>query len=113
MIKRISFLQRLPGTTHEAFVDHWTGPHTEIVRTLPGLRGMRLGVVDGVWTPPGSPAWDGIGELWFDSAEAAAAAFASEPHAARLAVDRPQFIGAMQAGFVREITVIDPPAEGG
>ena len=110
MIKRISLLRRLPGASHDEFVDHWTGPHTQIVRSLPGLRGMRLGVVEGVWTPDGSAPWDGVGELWFDSVGDAQRAFASEQHAARLAVDRPQFIGAMQAAFVREITVVEPPA---
>src|SRR5207249_1353232 len=77
VIKRISLVRRKEGMSREEFLAHWMGPHAEIVRRLPGLRGLRFGVVQR-WSPE-EAAWDGVGELWFDSIEAADAAFASEP----------------------------------
>lgn len=110
MIKRVSLVRRLPGMTHDEFVAHWTGPHVEIVRRLPGVRGLRLNVVE-EWTS-GAEAWDGIGEVWFDSVEAAREAFATEPFASDLAADRARFLGEAQVAFVEERTVVPPP-EGG
>jgi uncharacterized protein (TIGR02118 family) len=107
MIKRISLVRRKPGMTREEFLAYWMGPHAEIVRNLPGLRGLRFGVVQ-TWTPEDA-AWDGIGELWFDSIEAAEHAFATEPHAARLREDRPRFLGEAQVAFVEEHTALLPP----
>lgn len=108
MIKRVSLVRRLPGLSRDEFISHWSGPHVEIVRDLPGLRGLRLGVVSS-WTPE-EAAWDGIGELWFDSRDAAERAFATEPFASRLAADRKLFLGEAQIAFVEELTVVPPPA---
>lgn len=80
MIKRVSLVRRRQGLSHEQFVEHWMGPHADIVRNLPGLRGLRFDVVR-EWSPGGTPC-DGIGEIWFESIEAAKAAFAAEPSAA-------------------------------
>jgi hypothetical protein len=52
MIKRVSLVRRLPGLSQDEFVAHWSGPHVEIVRNMPGVRGLRLGVVS-AWTPEG------------------------------------------------------------
>lgn len=108
MIKRVSLLRRLPSLSREEFVAHWSGPHVEIVRDLPGLRGLRLGVVSS-WTPAAA-AWDGVGELWFDSRDAAERAFATEPFASKLAADRKLFLAEAQSAFVEELTVVPPPA---
>ena len=107
MIKRISFLRRKAGMTPEAFYAHWTGPHADIVRQLPGLRGLRFGRVKS-WTPE-EAAWDGVGEVWFDSIEAAHEAFATEPYLSMLVADRKLFIGEAQSCFVGEQTVVAPP----
>ncbi len=107
MIKRVSLVRRKLGMSREAFLVHWMGPHAAIVRQLPGLRGLRFGVVQR-WTP-GEAAWDGVGELWFDSMEAADRAFAAEPHASRLREDRLTFLGEAQAAFVEEHTALPPP----
>ena len=107
MIKRVSLLRRKDGMSREAFFAHWTGPHADIVKQLPGLRGLRFGRVQ-TWTPP-EAAWDGVGELWFDSVEAAQAAFATEPFRAMLADDRPKFTREIQACFVEEETAVPPP----
>ena len=111
MVKRVSLVRRQAGASRRQFLDHWTGPHADIVQQLPGLRGMRLGVVEPPWTPP-EALWDGVGELWFDSIDDAAAAFASEPFPDLLAHDRAKFLGAAQSCFVRELTVIAPPLAG-
>jgi uncharacterized protein (TIGR02118 family) len=107
MIKRVSLVRRKPDWTHEAFIQHWMGPHADIVKQLPGLRGLRFGPVT-QWTPE-TGYWDGIGEIWFDSIEAANAAFAAEPHASRLTADRAIFLGEAQAAFIEEHTAVKPP----
>lgn len=108
MVKRISLVRRLPHLSHEEFVRHWSGPHVEIVRQLPGVRGLRLGVVR-EWRPP-EAAWDGVGEIWFDTLEQAEHAFRAEPLAGQLAEDRKLFLAEAQVCFVEELTVVAPPA---
>ena len=110
MIKRISFLRRKEGMSREDFFAHWTGPHADIVRRMPGLRGLRCGRVQS-WTPE-EAAWDGVGEIWFDSVEDALKAFATEPYKSLLAADRPKFTREIQSCFVTEQTVVQPPAAG-
>lgn len=107
MIKRVSLVRRREGMSADDFARHWTGPHAEIVRQLPGLRGLRFGLVRS-WSPE-SEAWDGVGEVWFDSIEAAEGAFAVEPHHSRLVEDRKLFLGQAQSCFVEELTVVPPP----
>ena len=58
MIKRVSLLRRNSGMSREEFFAHWTGPHADIVRQLPGIRGLRFGKVQS-WTPE-EAAWDGV-----------------------------------------------------
>jgi uncharacterized protein (TIGR02118 family) len=108
MIKRISLVARKPGMSIEEFERHWTGPHIEIVRQLPGLRGLRLNLIEHVES---EREWDGIGELWFDSVQDAQAAFAADPVRSLLAEDRAKFLGRGQVYFVREETVIAPGGE--
>lgn len=107
MIKRISLVRRKPGLGLDEFLAHWTGPHADIVRGLPGLRGLRFGIVRR-WTPE-EAAWDGVGEIWFDSIEDAEHAFATEPHRTRLIEDRATFLGEAQSCFVEERTAVPPP----
>ncbi|MDB5525738.1 MAG: EthD family reductase [Rhizobium sp.] len=107
MIKRVSLIRRKEGMTKEEFFAYWTGPHADIVRQLPGVRGLRFGIVQS-WTP-GDVAWDGVGEVWFDSMEDAAKAFATEPYASQLVEDRKQFLGEGQSCYVTEHTVVTPP----
>ena len=107
MIKRVSLIRRKPGMTKEEFLAHWTGPHADIVRRLPGVRGLRFGKVQS-WNPE-EAAWDGVGEVWFDSVEDAAKAFDTEPYASQLVEDRKKFMGEAQSCFVIEHTVVAPP----
>ena len=107
MIKRVSLIRRKAGMSREAFFAHWTGPHAAIVRQMPGVRGLRFGKVES-WNPE-EAAWDGVGEVWFDSMEDAARAFATEPYASQLVEDRKKFMGEAQSCFVTEHTVVAPP----
>ena len=107
MIKRISLLRRQEGMTRDEFASHWMGAHAEIVKQLPGLRGLRFGVVQS-WSPA-EAAWDGVGEIWFDSVEAAQLAFATEPMASMLAEDRARCFSEIQSCFVEEHTAVAPP----
>ena len=107
MIKRVSLVRRHPGLSREAFLEHWLGKHAEIVKQLPGVRGLRFGVVE-EWTPADA-YWDGVGEVWFDSVEAALAAFATEPYHSLLVEDRKLLFSEAQSCFVIEHTAIPPP----
>jgi uncharacterized protein (TIGR02118 family) len=107
MIKRVSLLRRKEGISREEFFAHWTGPHADIVRQLPGIRGLRFGKVQS-WTPE-EAAWDGVGEVWFDSIEVAEKAFATEPFLSMLVEDRKKFIHEAQSCFVEELTTLSPP----
>jgi uncharacterized protein (TIGR02118 family) len=109
MIKRVSLVRRKAELSREAFFEHWMGAHAQIVRKLPRLRGLRFEVVE-QWSPDGA-AWDGVGELWFDSVADAELAFLSEPLASMLAEDRKRIFGETQWCFVREHTVIPPPPD--
>jgi uncharacterized protein (TIGR02118 family) len=108
VIKRVSLVRRHPDLSREQFLEHWMGRHADIVRSLPGLRGLRFGVVE-EWSPA-DLAWDGVGEVWFDSVEAAEAAFAAEPCHSLLTADREVLFSETQACFVTEHTAIPPPA---
>jgi hypothetical protein len=60
------------------------------------------------WSPQ-EAAWDGVGELWFDSVADVEYAFSSEPSKSLLTEDRKTFMGEMQWCFVREHTALEPP----
>jgi uncharacterized protein (TIGR02118 family) len=65
-------LVRREDMSREDFCTWWLEEHAPLARTLPGVRQIRFNVLD-----EGAP-FDGIAELWFDSAEAADAAYATE-----------------------------------
>lgn len=104
MIKRISMVRRKPDLSHDEFVTYWLGPHADIARQMPGA----LGYVVNVALDPEAAGWDGFAEVWFESVEAAEAAFASEPFASQIRADRPKFVGEQVIFFVDEIAVIEP-----
>jgi uncharacterized protein (TIGR02118 family) len=106
LIKRISLVRRKEGMSRDAFLAHWMGAHADIVRQLPGLRGLRFGVVHR-WSPE-DLAWDGVGELWFDSIDLAEQALSTEPYRSQLTEDRNEFVGEVQYCFVEEHTVVKP-----
>ena len=108
MIKRVSMVRRRHDLSHKEFVAYWLGPHAEIAREMPGA----LGYVVNIAQDPDVAGWDGFAEVWFESREAADAAFASEPFASRIRADRPKFVGEQVIFFVDETTVIEPQPSG-
>jgi uncharacterized protein (TIGR02118 family) len=75
MHKVMIFLKRRQDLSFADF-KHWAeNQHTKIAAKLPGIRGYRMNV------PPAEAAgapYDAVSEIWFDSAEARAAAMASD-----------------------------------
>jgi uncharacterized protein (TIGR02118 family) len=93
-------LRRLPGTTHEEFLDQWLGKHRVLASKLPGL-------VEAKFLPAVDPSVaDGLGILAFATQEALAAALASEESAA-LRAHTPEFADSDAA---MRVIVRDPPA---
>lgn len=97
MIKRITLLKRLAGTSHQDFVRYWLGPHADIAREIPALR-----ICINVTIDADSQGWDGFSEVWFTTREAADAAYAAEPLRSRLAEDRAKFVGEAITFYVEE-----------
>ncbi len=111
MIKRVTLIRRREGMSKEDFVRHWTTTHAELAARLPGIRGCRINIVQGEWADSEQP-WDGIGEIWFDSEAAMAAAF--DVLAVEFAADRPLFMGETCRALVEEVVVVEEskPAAG-
>ena len=107
MIRRISFIRRKEGLSRHEFLAHWNGRHAELVRQLPGLRGLRFTAVDRCI--PEEAAWDGLGETWFDSIPDSDRAFATEPFRSMLVEDRQKFIGESHSCYVEEPAGAKPP----
>jgi uncharacterized protein (TIGR02118 family) len=93
-IKRVSFVHRLDGLTHEQFVRHWTEVHTSLAQTHHvGLADYTQNVVRRAYTPGGATI-DGIAELRFRTRRDLEERF-YDSDAGRLAIraDVAQFIG--------------------
>jgi len=65
-------LVRRDDMSREDFERWWTEEHAPLASTLPGVRRIRFNLLDA------DAPFDGIAELWFDSSEAADAAYATE-----------------------------------
>ena len=105
MVKRISLVRRRKDLTPQQFAAHWLGPHADIARGIPGLRGYRINLA----RDPDDAGWDGVAETWFDSEEAAREGFASEPLKSPLTEDRPKFIDYQVVFFVDVHIVAQSP----
>jgi uncharacterized protein (TIGR02118 family) len=88
MLKLVFCLKRLPHLSRAEFQRYWRETHGPLVRSHAGALGIRRYVqlhttVDDALNDAlrasrgGPPAYDGIAELWFDGAEALAAAVAT------------------------------------
>jgi uncharacterized protein (TIGR02118 family) len=105
VIRRLTLVRRNPRYTREEFAEHWLGRHARIAAELPGLRGYRINLT--VERDPGVP-WDGVAELWFDSVEAADAAFGEGPVAERLRRDTGELLAEWHPFFVEEHVIVEP-----
>jgi uncharacterized protein (TIGR02118 family) len=76
VIKRLTIWRPREGVSREAALVQWRGSHVGLVERVPGVR--RYVQDECLVGPDGSePPAAGVGELWFDSAEAAKAALAT------------------------------------
>lgn len=91
MMKFIDLVKRNPGLTVAAFQDDWKNRHGALAARLPGLRRYVQSPALPQGYARGELLFDGIAEMWFDDAAAAAAAFAS-PEAVAIAHDAGRII---------------------
>ena len=75
MVRYIVLVKRRADLDRETFLRLWTQDHAALIGRLPGLRRYQFGPT--LPAPGYEPEYDGIGQLWFDSVEAALAAFQS------------------------------------
>jgi uncharacterized protein (TIGR02118 family) len=73
MYRMMSFLKRRPDLERPPFVDWWLNHHARLVVNVPGLKRYTVSLT----AVPEDGAFDGVAELWFDDAEAAATGCAS------------------------------------
>jgi uncharacterized protein (TIGR02118 family) len=114
VIKSISFLQRKPGLSREAFVRHWLDVHVPMCHAVPGLRGYAVSTVVEQQSRPDVPSlsmdeFDGVAQVWFDSLEARAAAAASA-EGKRWHADGGTIIGGIRMFVTTERFVVPLPA---
>lgn len=98
--KHVGLITKRQDQSFEEFVDHWLKVHSEIAVRVPGLRKYVINPIDrGKY--PDSPI-DGFSELWFDSLEAAEAAFSS-PTGEEAFADVPNFADQVAVTYITEI----------
>jgi uncharacterized protein (TIGR02118 family) len=105
MVKYVILLKRLDSLDKESFLKRWREGHLPIISQLPGIRKIELHAIANAPNYPSD--YDGMGLLWFDSVEAALAAFAS-PAGQAARQDTPRFAdstGAMRF-FVEELEMV-------
>jgi uncharacterized protein (TIGR02118 family) len=91
-VKAIEFLNRRPGTSIDAFQQHWRERHGAILTGIPGLRRCVLSATRrSAYAAGRAPTYDGATLMWFASPEALRAAAGSPAYAAAVA-DRASFL---------------------
>ena len=90
-IKGVYQLKRRPGMALDEFRRYWIEVHGSLGSELPGLRRyVQSHLIDEAYLYA-EPRYDGVAQLWFESADAMRAAFES-PQGKALAADGPEFI---------------------
>jgi len=90
MAKLVALLVKKPGMSADEFRSYWKERHSPVAAKMPGLK-KYIQNHSPVDMAGGTPAVDGVAELWFDSPQAIEAAFASPEGQAALA-DVPNFL---------------------
>jgi uncharacterized protein (TIGR02118 family) len=91
LIKGIWQHKRKRGMPLDEFRKYWIEVHGELGKQVPGLRRyVQAHLIDEAYLYA-EPLYDGVAQLWFDTAEAMTAAFES-PAGKALAADAPKFI---------------------
>lgn len=92
MVKGTIVVRRKFGTTRDDFRRYWEDVHAPIVRDQPGLRRyVQCRTLDAAYNYS-DPRWDGVAQVWFDSAAAVRAASESAFERARLLPDVAKFV---------------------
>jgi len=73
MYRIMSFLKRRPDLERPVFFDWWLSQHAPLAVKIAGLKRYIISLA----ATPEDTTFDGVAELWFDSAEALAQGFAS------------------------------------
>ncbi len=110
LLKRISLLRRVEGSTEIDFRREWQ-LHADFVRAMPGVRGYRQNVVTsrartkGEWCGYDELPIDGMVELWFETPETLEAAFGSPE--GKFTMEHAQtFLGEITAFAVQERRIV-------
>lgn len=98
--KHVGLIVKQPEQSFEEFVAHWQQVHSEIALRVPGLLRYVINPIDRRQYPD-SPI-DGFSELWFESIDAAEAAFASPAGQAAM-VDVPNFAQHVAVTYITEV----------
>lgn len=98
LVKGVWQLRRKPGMALEEFRKYWIGVHGPLALKLPGLgRYVQSHLIDEAYLYA-EPRFDGVAQLWFQSPETFAAAFAG-PAGKELLADGAKFIETDQMRF--------------
>ncbi len=89
MTKIVALLTRMPGMERQEFHEYWRATHGPLLVKIPSMRGYIQSHVIADQAQTEAP-FDGVAEMWFDSAEAFQAALASPEGRAGMA-DLPNF----------------------
>ncbi len=103
MIKAIILLKRRDDLEFEAFRDWLLGAHAPKATGLPGIKGYQVNMA-----MTGDGPYDAASELWFDSEEDLAAAYASE-HGKAVAADSMAHVSRRDRLIVTENPFQIPP----
>lgn len=94
--KRCSLLQRRSNLSTQAFRDHWSGPHADIAKTIPGIAQYTQNrVIERIWSHApegGGYDCDGLVELEFSSESSMVAANATDAVQKQLPLDELRFL---------------------
>ena len=110
MSKRVTLLKRNPSMSAAEFRQHWSVPHAEIARHLPGLLRYNQNHVLESSVSEDDRQWPihGFVELWFRDAAAIAEAAKSDT-TQQLIVDEPRFLAALTGLILADASLYDGP----
>ena len=103
MVKVFALIPRRGDISEQQFHEHWAGPHAQLALRITTLRryvqSHRVAPkLDGLPEPP----YDGIAEVWFDDAAAAASMGEDPNYVDHAHADEPNFIDTEQPRFMRD-----------
>jgi uncharacterized protein (TIGR02118 family) len=101
MVKVFALIPRKKDISEQQFHEHWAGPHAQLALRITTLRryvqSHRVAPkLDGLPEPP----YDGIAEVWFDDAEAAASMGEDPNYVDYAHADEPNFIDTERLSFI-------------